>query len=465
MRTLSDPVLAGLRTALTGASDRPLVLVGNFEVEEHWGASEPGLPHMAMNGSRAIVNHMDELALSLAGAGDYVLLKAAPDPEFLAYLHGLGLAVPTVLTPRAPDPARTVTQDALADPDLLATLRGLAAVRAHLWAHGISEDEERLTVGCGLRAAGPTAAVCKRVNSKIYSRLTADRLGIPQPAGMVCRDADEFDAACERAASWLGAGRPVVLKDAYGVSGKGLLVVRDEARLRQVRRLIARRAQRSGNRRLGLVMEEWLPKRTDLNYQFTVGRDGSVRYDFVKEALTEGGSHQGHRMPVRLTEAQSDGVREAAHALGGALAADGYFGVVGVDGLITEDDRLYPVLEINARNNMSTYQERLRAMFFDADQTALAKRYPVRLRRRLPFGELRALLDGLLLVDGTDGGVLINCFATVNAGAPADGSSPGETFEGRLYAVVVAGSPSRAEALDRELARRLGTLAGRPVTG
>lgn len=464
MRTSSDDVLAGLRTALSGAPDRPLVLIGNFEVEDHWGEGEPGLPRVTMNASRALVNRMDELALPLAGAGDHVLLKAAPDPEFLDYLHDLGLPVPTVLTAREQDPQRTVTQDALADPDLLRALRALAPSGAHVWAHGISEGEERLATDCGLRLAGPPAAVCKRVNSKIYSRLTAERLGITQPPGLVCRDVDEFDAACERALSWLDTGRPVVLKDAFGVSGKGLLVVRDGAKLRQVQRMIARRAERSCDPRVGVVIEEWLPKRTDLNYQFTVGRDGSVRFDFVKEALTEGGAHQGHRMPARLTGRQAARIRDAAVTLGEALAADGYFGVVGVDGLITADDRLFPMLEINARNNMSTYQERLRLMFFATDRTALAKRYPVRLRRWLPFAELRALLEDILLQDGAGEGVLINSFATVNAGQPA-GPSRAETFDGRLYAIVVAGSPSRADALDQELAHRLRTLVSSPVPG
>ena len=39
----------------------------------------------------AIVNRMDEFALLLAGPGDHVVLKAAPDPDYLSYLTSLGI--------------------------------------------------------------------------------------------------------------------------------------------------------------------------------------------------------------------------------------------------------------------------------------------------------------------------------------------------------------------------------------
>ncbi len=451
-------VTQALRGALTGTPDAPLVLLGNFEVEEKWAAGEQGLPVVAMTGSRAIVNRMDEFALLLAGPRDRVVLKAPPDPGYLAYLRELGLAVPPVLTPRDQDPHRTVTEDALADPDLVARLARLAGAGAFLWPHGVSELEEQLAARAGLPLAAPPARVCKAVNSKIYSRLAADGAGVPQPEGMVCRDVDELDEACAKVTGWLSAGRPVVVKDAFGVSGKGILVIRSAERLEHVRRMVARRAVRSGRRGVALVVEEWLPKRTDLNYQFTVDRSGTVRFDFVKEALTENGVHKGHRMPARLTPAQIEQLTATAGALGARLAADGYFGVVGVDALLCLDGRLFPMIEINARNNMSTYQERLRAALVPDGYTALATQYPVRLAGPVAFDQVRRLLDGLLLTAGRQSGVLVNNFATVNAAGRAGG---GEGFDGRLYAVVVAETAQRVATLDRAVTRRLGSFNDR----
>lgn len=433
------------------AAERGAVLLGNFEVEDEWAAGEPGLPRVTMAGSKAIVNRMDEFTLLLAGPDDHVVLKSTPDPDYLGYLTELGLRLPTVLVPARSEPARTVTGDALADEGLLARLRELAGVGGRLWPHGVSDAEELLAERTGLPLAAPAASVCKRVNSKVYSRALADELGLRQPAGAPCRDLDELARACEAACRWLDRGQPVVLKDAFGVSGKGILVVRDRRALDQVRRMVERRAARSGRPEVGLVLEQWVPKELDLNYQFTVGRDGEVRFDFVKEALTDAGVHKGHRMPARIATGRHAELVEVAGRLGARLFADGYFGVVGVDAMLDPDGALYPVVEINARNNMSTYQERLRERFFPADRVAVATHYPVRLHAPLGFDRLRRVLDGVLFDPTAGTGLLVNNFATVNAAA----GTGHDTFEGRLYGIVVADGDDLADDLDRAVRERL----------
>jgi hypothetical protein len=457
----SDTVTARLRAALTGSADTPQVLLGNFEVEDRWTAGEPGLPTVAFRPSRAIVNHMDEFGLLLGAPDDHVVVKSAPDPDYLGYLSGLGIELPRVVPITAPRPDRTVTEDALADERVLAVLRRLGADGAWLWPHGVSDHEEELARRCGLALAAPPAAACKAVNSKIYSRLAADRSGVRQPPGMVCRDLDELAEAVRWAGTRLAAGRQVVLKDAYGVSGKGLLVVADPARLERIQQMMTRRAVKRGDRRVALVMEEWLPKRTDLNYQFTVDREGRVHFDVVKELVTEGGVHQGHRMPARLSPEHDALVRETAATLGAHLARDGHFGVVGIDALITAGGTLYPVIEINARNNMSTYQERLRPAFFGGDEIVLANQYSLSLRRPVPFAELRKHLGDVLLRPGAGSGVLVNNFATVNAAAS---EATGRSFDGRLYAIVIGSSPEQAQALHQATTERLRNLAAAAST-
>jgi Pre ATP-grasp domain/ATP-grasp domain len=452
VRVPDHDVMDHLRSTLAGPAGGSLVLLGNFEVENEWAAGESGLPQLAMAESRVVVNRMDEFALLLAEPSDYVVLKAFPDQAYLAYLERLGLALPAVLAPGRQDPQRTVTEDVLADPALLATLSGLTGAR--LWPHGVSDREERLAASAGLPLAPPPAAVCKLVNSKVYSRRIAAELGLRQPLGLACRDLDELARACEQARAWQAAGRTVVCKDAYGVSGKGILVLRSSRVLDQLHRMIVRQAGRSGRQDVGLVLEEWVAKDADLNYQFTVGRGGKVTLDFVKEAVTDGGVHRGHWMPAGLADAHMRELQEAACLLGGRLARDGYFGVVGVDALLGSGQRLYPVIEINARNNMSTYQERLRHAFIGSGRAALATHYPLRLRDPLPFAALTAALDGTLFTRQAGTGLLINNFATVNAGAALGARS----FEGRLYGIVVADTRDRVVSLDGEIRARLAAL-------
>ncbi|WNV84479.1 ATP-grasp domain-containing protein [Umezawaea sp. Da 62-37] len=436
-----------LKRAVVGEPDTSLVFLGNFEVEEQWARGEHTLPRVSAAGGSAVVNHMDEFALLLAGEDDHVVLKTAPDADYLDYLVGLGIALPTLHVVAGQDPLRNVTEDALADPELIARLAGLDA---HLTAHGVSEVEERLAAATGLPLATPDAATCKAVNSKVYSRRAADELGLRQPTGWACDTVEQLEAAFAAAAGLVERGEKVVVKEALGVSGKGIAVLESPRRMDRLFRMIAKQVEKSGQPRIAFCVENWVAKKTDLNYQFTVGRDGVTNFDFVKELYTEGGVHKGHRMPARLSGKQVDELVHTASLLGKKLAADGYFGVVGVDAMVDPDDGLYPVVEINARNNMSTYQVPLQERFVDAGQIALARHYPLRLTGELGFATVRKALDGLVLEQRGGTGLLVNNFATVNAGSRVDGA-----FDGRLYGILVGTSDEQIAAVDAEITTRL----------
>ncbi|RCV48393.1 hypothetical protein DEF23_05445 [Marinitenerispora sediminis] len=449
-----------LKSALAGAADTPLVHLGNFEVEEQWAAGECGLPRVRFAAGRAVVHRMDQFALLLADGDDHVVLKTPPDPDHLDHLAGLGIDLPRVLVPARQRAERTVTLDVLEDPALLAELGRLAAAGHRLMPHGVSRLEERLAERCSLPPLPPSSAVCKAVNSKVYSRRTADAVGLRQPAGRACDTPAELADAVAWARTVLAAGGTVVVKDAFGVSGSGLSVVTEERRLDRVHRMIGDRAAASGDR-VAVVVEEWVAKSADLNYHFTVARDGTVRFDFVKEALTSGGVHQGHRTPARLTAAQRAELAEAAVRLGARLYTDGYHGMVGVDALVEPDGRLHPVIEINARNNMSTYQARVHERLVGPDQVTLARHYPLRLRTPVRFAELCEALGPLLLTPGAASGLLVTNHATVNAAAPPAGSPPGPSFDGRLFGLVVADTAERLAAINAEIDGRLHALSAR----
>ena len=130
----------------------------------------------------------------------------------------------------------------------LCELAALAAQGAHLLPHGMSVLEEQLCGLTGLRAALPDPGLVKSVNSKIYSRRVAAELGLPQARGWECESAQEFADVAGQARESIAAGRKVGVKDAFGVSGKGIAVIEDERRLDQLVRQLA------GRRRAGVLL-------------------------------------------------------------------------------------------------------------------------------------------------------------------------------------------------------------------
>lgn len=444
-----DDFNSRLKNAVVGRPDASLVFLGNFEVEEQWARGEHTLPRVSAAGGSAVVNHMDEFAVLMAGANDHVVLKAAPDPDYLGYLADLGVPLPRLHVVARQEPRRTVTEDALEDPELLERLSALAG--CSLTAHGVSEVEERLAARTGLPLAAPDATTCKAVNSKVYSRRAADELGLRQPTGWACESLEELRDAFRGARELIGQGHRVVVKEAFGVSGKGIAVLESERRMDRLLGMIGKQVEKSGQPRIAFVVEDWVAKKADLNYQFTVGRDGAVAFDFVKELFTDGGVHKGHRMPARLSASQVGELTDTAQRLGKKLAADGYFGVVGVDAMVDPDGGLYSVVEINARNNMSTYQVLPQERFVGEGQIALARHYPLRLTEQLSFDTVRDLLGPTVLERAGGTGLLVNNFATVNAGARTDSA-----FDGRLYGIVIADSDDQVLALDADITERIG---------
>ncbi len=447
-----------LRRAVLDEDGDDLLFIGNFEVEEQWAVGEVTLPRLTSRASAAVVNRMDEFALLLADDRSHVLLKAAPDAGYLDYLQGVGFRLPTVHVLPVQDSQQSVTQDALSCLEQMPDLAELVARGVRLLPHGVSAIEEDLARRSSLPLAAPGWQTSKAVNSKVYSRRLAHELGLRQPEGWAASSVEELLAAGEAALGLLRRGVAVVVKEAFGVSGKGIAVVHSEQRLKRLVQLITDKAARAGVAPQ-FVIEAWLNKATDLNYQFTVARDGGVVFDFVKEAVTEGGVHRGHRFPAHLSPPQTTELLDAAAAIGKRLAEDGYFGVVGVDAILDDGGSLFPILEINARNNMSTYQLPAQELLLAEGQVAVAKHFDLRVTSRIAFDSVRVALDGLLVQSRGDSGMLINNFATVNAGL-VDGSGDTEGSPGRLYVLSFASSEAELASLDADVAERLASVPG-----
>jgi hypothetical protein len=430
---MTTAYLRALKTALTGSPDTPLVLLCNFEVEAQWAEGHVGLPGPAGHPHNPMVARMEELGVLLAGPQDHLVLSRPLDPDFRDYLIGIGCPPPVVHIPECARAGRSTTESLLDSPLLLGYLGRLARDGAYLLPMGTGPLEQRVAEATGLPLAVPDAATFERVNSKIYSRRITEELGLRPVPGRCVESVAELADVLEHYRGRL----PVVVKEAYGVSGKGLIVLDSEARSERLLGMVRRRAARSGDDRLDLVVEEWLPKQCDLNYQVTIDRSGTPALDFVKRALTAGGVHKGHIIPAGLEEAQLDLIGEAAQAVGKRLAADGFTGVIGIDAILAEDQTLYPVLEINARLNMSTYQGGVCELFQPAGSVALAKHFEITGPRG--FASARDALGPLL-----DGRITVTCAGTAGAATP-----------GRLYALLVAPDRPGLEALDAEARRCL----------
>lgn len=420
-----------LKEALVADCDARFVFLGNFEVERLWAVGAPRLPGASISFAAATVNRMEELGLLLADRHDVVVLKSVVDADYRSYLESLGFELPQTLVVDSNDPEATVTQDAVRSPALLAALSAMNDGRTYLCPLGVSDVEQQLSELSGLPLATPSPEVCRSVNSKVYSRELCRDLGLCTIPGRIVRSADDLAQAIE---AHRHSGICTV-KEPLGVSGRGQVVIRNERQANSLVRMLHR-----SRGAVEFVVEEWIQDAIDVNYQILVSRQGAVSIHAIKEAIVTDGVHRGHRFPAQLTPEQREILVSAGHAIGARLFADGYFGVAGIDALIAADGTVYPCLEINARFNMSTYQNNL----FGASTSVAGRavQFGVSLDRPASFEGLRAALATTLASSAGRPGVVLTNFATVNAGV-----STGHSGAGRVYAVITADSEAEITEL------------------
>jgi hypothetical protein len=212
----------------------------------------------------------------------------------------------------------------------------------HLRPYAVLPDTESLLTTWRRSGHLPRAGVVSRVNSKTWSNVLVHELGLPGYARVV-RSVDELTVAVRE------SGPAAVVKDPYGVSGRGALLVTSPGVLRAIERVLRR--QENEGRRVELLVQPVFPKRCDFSGHLQIERDGSVRFLGVQIMINRGFRHlgSGPAGPATLALLDRQGYPEVLAEVGAALVREGYWGPVGIDSMMLDDDTLIPVLEINAR--------------------------------------------------------------------------------------------------------------------
>ena len=400
--------------------------LGNFEVEANWGVGETKLPSIKGIEDYKLVNQMSELAVWLTKPHDIVFLPHDLDSGFLEHIRLILGHTPEIF--KVP----LENADKITDSILYKVQSGLLKLPErvrYLATHGTSCYEEKLAEELGVELATPQANICRRVNSKIYSRKIAGEEGILQPVGCFSESVGDLGEVFKKASYYLSEG-PIVIKEAYGVSGKGLIVVNSISRLQRLFNLLQRSALKNKGH-AKFCVEQWVNKATDINYQFHVDENGISSFDFVKEAITQQGVHLGHIYPSRIEKEQYSLLQSTAEILAERLSKDGFRGVVGVDALITTEGELYPLIEINARLNMSSYQEPIRRNL--GAEHIFAWHEEVK-ASNLKFEQIADLLGENLAFRGSEQGVTVLANGTSNIS---------NNLAGRLF--LMAHAPSEIE--------------------
>jgi hypothetical protein len=302
-------------------SSLPTLFVGNFDFEHRLAYGDKPLPIRV----EEMIAKLAPAWVAIAEPGDAVRVTSDEAATRIEQLAGIGLpAVRPVFKPHElPELHRPV-----------------------FW----GENESTIKFACEWRLErhGCNPTVVRRVNSRRFKHQLETKLGVVLDDAACFEDHIDLSHAIGRL-----SGRAWVLKGEFGGAGrevrfgKGALSSPDLA-------WIANRLDRG----LAVTVEPHLDAIEEAGIQFEIHRDGRVEFLAVTPLLTRpngGYLASGFRDDPSLIETWREAV-ELCSAAATRIAAEGYFGPLGIDAMRYRDAsgtiRMRPLQDLNARYTM-----------------------------------------------------------------------------------------------------------------
>lgn len=325
-----------------------VVWLFNIGTEKYWGDIVYSVTDKNEN---IIVNHIEEMNLLISRKQDYVILRRQPCNCFLESLMEFGCEIPNILCPSSENEEKSISELVLEDVDLMKKLKKISNSNTlYFVPYGVSYLEEEIANRCGMKLIGASHSISKMINNKIYCRNVAEELSYNLSEGYICKTRDEVQKAYEKLTEKYNK---IIIKQPTGASGRGLWIIDNDEKKSIVFNIISRVLKK--NSESSFIVEGWVEKKSDLNYQIYVTEGGNVDVFSIKEQLVDETVYVGSFMPPRISNEIKNQYLRFGKEIGKYLYDKGFNGVLGIDSVIAEDNRIIPIIEINARFTLSTY--------------------------------------------------------------------------------------------------------------
>jgi|GEM_PF-2286317 len=367
----------------------PKLWYSNINWEQGKAAQDIRLPHISNASGDRLVSQMDLYQIYLADRDDLVLLKEAPDPEFLSYLEEEKIAIPRV---------------AIGEPsEYTGEFRNRIAVP-----YLMDEQEEQFLKDNGGRWIGPPARLSVELNSKVATRKLCEEIGFPVSDGTICEGLDAVRRACAELEG-RHPGARLVVKTAYGSSGKALFHIHRGSDLEMLLGYFQRQISRGVGQPV-VTVERWHQVERHLTAQLWLGGTNCEILAMTEQRITDAGVYRGSRLHPDLPEPLIAAYSERLQQLGKSLHTRGYRGFIGVDSILDEDGTLIPVIEINARLTMVTYLLKIRKRQLERGFSRMeTQSYDFKLHPGAQFTDLAEKIKSIRL-SAEQGGVFVYGF-------------------------------------------------------
>lgn len=330
----------------------------NIGCEKYWRSSDFFIKNKS---DETIVHSMEELCLLLADNEDYVILRRVPDSEYMDDINSLVGTSPKILSLSLDDDKKSISEIILYDHDMINKLIDLSHKykNAYLIPFGVTYLEEKIAETCNLKIPFSCEKIAQRINNKIFIRKLFEDTEIPILDGYICYTIHEIQMAYE---SLVQKYNTIIIKQPNNASGKGLFLIEKPSKLSITLKMISKFPDYDS---MGWIVEGWYKKKCDLNIQLNITSEGELQILSMKEQIVDKTVYKGSILPPKISKSHNDKYLNYTEKIGRILFSNGYYGIAGIDSIITEDNELRPLVEVNGRLTLSTFLYRIEKRYPD----------------------------------------------------------------------------------------------------
>lgn len=384
------------------------LITGTFDCESFWRSSNLAvLPSIQDLQSDNIVLAMDELQFVFAKENDILVTRYALDESFAAYLASLGFQFKKVSIRDRFDDIRADRKknvcQCLMESSVLTELPFDSDTVVEYSPFSILQESEDVCNKFHMELNAPSINNVVRVNSKLYSYNINKHIFSDNKQEFI-KDTEEFRRKGEKMLERGG----LLVKDLFGVSGKGNLLISSLSVLNRVANYFELQAKRG--LQVKFILEPYLKKMLDFSCQLYIDLNGKVSIVSLQiiqnRNFAYGGSYSADSCFIEYLK--KVGYFTTLLEVGNRLYKDGYYGDVCIDSMQLYNRRVIPIVEINARRSMSLIKHKLDEFLSNLNLKCCFTYYTVRFSQHIEFSAFLKKLDesDSLFVLGKDTGII-----------------------------------------------------------
>ena len=411
----------------------PRLWIYNAGIDKAWQTEKQGMKKINNPKEQFILNAQSELFIFLCEEFDYLVLFKIPNYEFIEDMKRFGIKESKfILLPKG---EKTISELFSYCLDNVEKLEKIKINDVVYTPYILSVQDEDNAKKIGIPIYGKNSEIVKQINDKTFIREISLKHNFPTIPGFIC---DSREKLLDSAKLLIKNGcEKFCIKEPFNSAGKGVFFIRDKKQLD----LFSKRIQFEGEK-FSVVLEKWIDNKKDINYQIEVLEDGEVNFIGITEQIISITSYKGTVYPADISLEQENEYKKYAKLIGTILHKMGFVGVVGIDSIITSDNKIIPMIEINARINQSTFYLKLGNYFRKKDKRIIFRSYDINTKTELNYSLLKQYLtDNNLYFDGNRGVIIINssCLSIYK--------NDDETYFSRVYLAYIDRSVSSKELL------------------